>query len=168
MGLSDGRTFTETERCLPESRRTLELQQEQLKAGRRDVQMFPSGTPELPLPAGWSRFENDRGVFHFHADRISADEIARLSAQGRENVFLKLGPYSKPEIMDRYRNGERLYYVTEYTPDGVEFRSAVGTESTIDEQFDYFELSKEPGNTVVKVELDWNAVMSVMLDRMKG
>ena len=130
--------------------------------------MFPVGTRELPLPDRLSRFENDRGVFHFHADRISADEIAHLSAQGRENVFLNLGPYSKPEIMDRYRNGERLFYVTEYTPDRVEFRSAVGTESTVDEQFDYFELSKEPGNTVVKVELDWSAVMSVMLDRMKG
>ena len=168
MGPSDGRTFTETERCLPESRRTLELQQEQLKAGGRDVQMFPAGTRELPLPDRLSRFENDRGVFHFHADRISADEIARLSAQGRENVFLNLGPYSKPEIMERYRNGERLYYVTEYTPDRVEFRSAVGTESTVDEQLDYFERSMEAGNTVVKIELDWNAVMSLMLDRMKG
>jgi hypothetical protein len=168
MGPSDGRTFTETERCLPESRRTLELQQEQLKAGGRDVQMFPAGTRELPLPDRLSRFENDRGVFHFHADRISADEIARLSAQGRENVFLNLGPYSKPEIMERYRNGERLFYVTEYTPDRVEFRSAVGTESTVGEQLDYFEHSKEAGNTIVKVELDWNAVMSLMLDRMKG
>jgi hypothetical protein len=130
--------------------------------------MFPSGTRELPLPDRRSRFENDRGVFHFHADRISADEIARLSAQGRENVFLNLGPYSKPEIMDRYRNGERLFYVTEYTPDRVEFRSAVGTESTVGEQLDYFERSKEPDNNVVKVELDWNAVMSLMLDRMKG
>ncbi len=168
MGLSDGLTYSDTGRCLPENRRTLELQQEQLKAGKRDVQMFPLGTRELPLPDRLSRFQNDRGVFHFHADKISADEIAHLSAQSRENVFLKLGPYSKPEIMDRFRDGERLFYVTEYTPDGVEFRSAAGTESTIDEQFDYFELSKEPGNTVVKVELDWNAVMSVMLDRMKG
>ena len=47
-------------------------------------------------------------------------------------------------------------------------RTSIRTESTIDEQFDYFELSKEPGNTVAKVELDWNAVMSLMLDRMKG
>src|SRR5258708_38040482 len=99
MGLSDGRTFSDTERCLPESTRTLELQQEQLKAGKRDVQMFPSGTRELPLPDRLSRFQNERGVFHFHADRISADEIASLSAQGRENVFLMLWPYSKREII---------------------------------------------------------------------
>jgi hypothetical protein len=168
MGPSDDRTYSDTGRCLPESRRTLELQQEQLKAGRRDVQMFPIGTRELPLPDRLSRFQNERGVFHFHADRISADEIARLSAQGRENIFLMLGPYSKPEIIDRFQKGERLFYVTEHTPDGVEFRSAAGAESTIDEQFDYFELSKEPGNTVVKVELDWNAVMSMMFDRLKG
>jgi len=168
MGLSDGSTSSDTGLCIPESRRTLELQQEQLKAGKRDVQMFPSGTRELPLPDRLSRFQNERGVFHFHADRISADEIARLSAQGRENVFLMLGPYSKPEIIGRFQNGERLFYVTEYAPDGVEVRSAVGTDSTIGEQFDYFELSKESGNTVVKVALDWNAVMSVMLDRARG
>jgi hypothetical protein len=109
MGLFDGSTSSDTGLCIPESRRTLELQQEQLKAGKRDVQMFPVGTRELPLPDRLSRFQNERGVFHFHADRISADEIARLSAQGRENVFLMLGPYSKPEIIGRFQNGERLF-----------------------------------------------------------
>ena len=165
MGRFDG---TDTGRTIPESKRTLELQQEQLKLGRRDVQMFPAGTLELPLPDRLSRFENDRGVFHFHADRISADEIARLSAQGRENIFLMLGPYSKPEIVERLQKGERPFYVTEYAPDGVEFRRALGTESTIDEQFDYFERSKESGNTVVKVELDWTAMTSMVLGRMRG
>jgi hypothetical protein len=168
MSLSGGGTYSDTGQCIPESRRTLELQQEQLKTGKRDVQMFPVGTRELPLPDRLSRFQNERGVFHFHADRISADEIALLSSQGRENVFLMLGPYSKPEIIERFQKGERLFYVTEYTPDGVEFRRAAGAESTIAEQFDYFELSKESGNTVVKVELDWNAVVSFVRDRIGG
>ena len=141
--------YLDTGLCVPESHSTLCIQQEQLKAGIRDVQMFPLGTTELPLPQGLRRFENSRGVFHFQADKISAETIAELSSAGRENEFLNLGPYSKPVIAQRVRAGERLLSVTEYSSHGVEVRSAAGTDSTINEQREYFDITKQPGNSVV-------------------
>jgi len=145
--------FDDTGLCIPEARETLLIQQSQLLRGIRNVQMFPVGTAELPLPAGLKRFENSRGVFHFTPDRISLSEISILSACGRENEFLNLGPIGKPDVAKRVQAGEALLCVTEYTPDNIEVRSAAGTESTIDAQRDYFERTKEPNNTITISEL---------------
>ena len=141
-------TFTDTGRCVPETAATLRLQQSQLVAGKRDVQMFPIGTAELPAPSGFTRHQNARGVFHFRHDAISAEAIDALSAYGRENEFLNLGPIGKSEVAKRILAGESLLCVTKYTPDGTEVRSAAGTDKTIDEQRAYFEHTKEPGNTI--------------------
>lgn len=138
----------DTGKCAPESLMTLLLQQADLITGGRDVQMFPTGTKELFLPDGLGRFENERGVFHFRPDRVSAETIAELSNKGRENEFLKLGPYSKVEIDQRFKNGERLVFITEYTPAGTEVRCAGGTDKTLAEQLVYFESTKEQGNTI--------------------
>ncbi len=132
-----------------ESTATLALQQEALIGGRRSTQMFPLGTPELPLPDGMKRFVNHRGVFHFNPTMIDRQKIAELSAQGRENLFLNLGPYSKYEIALMKLAGASLVYITEYSYDGIELRSALGTDKTADEQRQYFESSKEPGSTIV-------------------
>jgi hypothetical protein len=141
-------SFNDTGLCVPETHATLLLQQRQLRLGKRNVQMFPIGTAELPLPEGMSRYENSRGVFHYAPDRISRVEIAVLSACGRENEFLNLGPVSKPEIAERVLAGENLLCVTEYTPDGIEVRSAAGTDKTIDAQREYFERTKEPNSII--------------------
>jgi hypothetical protein len=138
----------DTGKCVPESMETLLLQQKQLVEGRRPAQMFPKGTPELPLPKGFARFENFRGVFHYDVRKIYAVEIDKLSMAGRENTFLMLGPYSKPEIDMMVANGDRYACVTEMTPEGIELRSAMGTDKTINEQRMYFERTKEPGNIV--------------------
>src|SRR5690349_5589908 len=109
------RAGDDTGLCVPESTATLLLQQRQLVAGRRDVQMFPLGTWALPLPIGLARHENSRGVFHFRPEKISAGKIDELSAQGRENEFLNLGPYSKREIVPRLLAGEKFIAVSEHT-----------------------------------------------------
>lgn len=140
--------FTDTGRCVPETAATLAAQRAQLVAGKRHVQMFPVGTEELALD-GFTRHQNARGVFHFRPDAISAEAIEALSAEGRENEFLMLGPISKPEVARRVIAGESLRCVTEYTPEGTEVRSAAGTDQTIDEQRAYFERTKEPGNAIV-------------------
>jgi hypothetical protein len=144
--------FDDTGLCVPETRETLLIQQDQLLRGIRNVQMFPIGTAELPLPEGLRRFENSRGVFHF-SDRIDRAEISILSALGRENEFLNLGPIGKPEVAKRILADETLLCVTEYTPDNIEVRSAAGTGKTIDAQRDYFERTKEPNNTITISEL---------------
>lgn len=144
----------DTGQCIPESLATLQAQQAQLIAGRRDAQMFPIGTAELPLPAGLDRHRGRRGIFHFWPDRVSSTQIDVLSAAGRENVLLLLGPYSKPEIAERVRAGEQPRCVVEYLPDGTELRAAVGTDVTIPEQIDYFEVTKDdPANTVGVTDL---------------
>lgn len=140
--------FMDTGLCIPESVMTLELQQRQLLAGKRIAQMFPIGTCELPLQPGLSRYLGKRGIFHFRPDCIDAAAIDALSSQGRENEFLNLGPISKPEIADRMAKGETLVCITEKI-DGVELRSAAGTDKTMDSQRDYFERTKEPGSVIV-------------------
>jgi hypothetical protein len=136
--------------CVPEGEATLQLQQAQLISGTRDVQMFPKGTPELPLPAGMLRLPLARGVFHFRPQKIAPATIAALSTQGRENEFLNLGPYCKHDIMLRAAQGETLQCITEYTEDGVEVRAAIGTPSTADEQLKYFNSTKHsPDSQIV-------------------
>ncbi|KRQ11940.1 hypothetical protein AOQ73_05905 [Bradyrhizobium pachyrhizi] len=95
------------------------------------------------------RYENSRGVFHFRPEAIHVGKIDALSGEGRENLFLNLGSIDKHEVARRVLAGESLLCVTEYTPDGIEVRSAAGTETTVDEQREYFERTKEPGNTIV-------------------
>jgi hypothetical protein len=133
----------------PESMETLQIQQRQLLRGIRDVQMFPIGTFELEVPFGFARCDNDRGVFHYNSDKIDIFRINMLSQIGRENEFLNLGPYNKTDIVERHLAGEELRYITEYTDLGVEVRSVVGVPSTLEEQYRYFERTKEPGNTIV-------------------
>lgn len=142
-------TCTDTGTNVPESAETLALQQQSLVTGNRPVQMFPLGTHELALPKGMQRFVNHRGVFHFNPSLIDRKKIAELSAQGRENLFLMLGPYSKYEVALAKLAGASLVYITEYTYDGIELRSALGTDTTAEEQRQYFEKTKEPGSTVV-------------------
>jgi hypothetical protein len=135
--------------CVPESYETLRRQQEQLQEGKRAAQMFPWGTKELPIPQGFRRFENNRGVFHFNPELIDRDTIRNLSKRGQENKFLNLGTVDKYEVALRILNGEKALYVTEYSADGVELRSAVGTDTTVATQSKYFEATKEPGSKIV-------------------
>lgn len=146
-------SYTDTGLCVPETAATLAFQQAQLVAGKRDVQMFPVGTAELAKPSGCERHQNARGVFHFRPDAISAATIEALSAGGRENEFLMLGPIDKSEVAKRILAGESLISITERTPNGTEVRSAAGTCKTADQQRDYFERTKEPGNTIAVGDL---------------
>lgn len=142
-------TALDTGICAPESIATLLLQQGQLKRRARAVQMFPRGTSELALPDGFGRHENTRGVFHFAPEAISPSEIDRLSAEGRENEFLLLGPFSKSDLAKRVLDGEQVTCITEYSSDDVEVRCAAGTSGTIVEQREYFEKTKEPNGVIV-------------------
>lgn len=145
--------YNDTGLCIPETVATLALQQAQLAARKRVVQMFPLGTAELPLPIGASRYQNERGVFHYLAGNISADMIDALSSQGRENEFLNLGPFNKTDVFNRTIAGESLLCITEQTADGIEIRSAAGTDKTLDIQRDYFERTKEPGSNIAISDL---------------
>lgn len=127
---------------------TLLVQQRHLIMGKRPVQMFPAGTTELKLPDGMERVENERGVFHYNPNLIDGVTILALSAKYRENEFLMLGPYSKDDISCRMALGERFTVISEYTPDGVEVRTAVATNITLPVQKAYFERTKQDTNSI--------------------
>lgn len=138
----------DTGKCVSESIETLLEQQKLLLKGKRTVQMFPVGTRQLSLPEGFSKFENFRGVFHYNPRMIDSWLIDVLSQCGRENEFLGLGSYNKDDVLRRVSNGEKLIFVTEYNPEGIEVRSAAGTDSTISEQAAFFNATKEPENSI--------------------
>lgn len=140
--------YTDLGLNIPESIDTLLLQQQRLKAGKRYVQMFPVNSDELSLPEGMSRLITDRGVFHYNPAKISARQIWLLSQNERENEFLELGPYNKADVFEKIQAGEVFLTIMEVTPEGVEVRAAAGCTSTVAEQLDFFEQTKEPKNTV--------------------
>jgi hypothetical protein len=133
---------------LPETPETLKLQQRQLLSGHRRVQMFPRGTPELPLPRGMSRINHPNGTFHYDPRRIDGSDVHRLSTEGRENDMLDLGPYSKDDVLKRLRGGEVPVAVVERHPDGTEVRAAIGTHTTADRQMAAMNRTKSPGHIV--------------------
>jgi hypothetical protein len=139
----------DTGRNVPESFETLKSQQKVLIEGRRTVQMFPTGTPELELPDGKQRYVNGRGIFHYNPRFMTEDLIELFSSKGQENVLLMLGPFSKDEIVQRVMMGEQALTVTEYTPSGVELRCALGTVNTASLQRLYFEATKEPDGIII-------------------
>lgn len=138
---------------MPEDPEGLAAQQDQLLEGDRDAQMFPPGTPELPLPEGMERFANGRGAFHFNPKAMGVADVAGASAAGRENELLDLGPFSKEDIAGLVAKGEHPLVVVERTPDGTEVRAALGTESTVPQQLEAMEKAKSPGNRVVVEDL---------------
>jgi hypothetical protein len=134
--------------CAVESPATLALQQRQMVDGRRDVQMFPLGTPELDLPEGMARCTTTRGIFHYRPAAISKQRICTLSTLGRENEFLLLGPYSKYDVaVHAKRYGQPVVFITEYVGE-TELRSACATLGTLPELEAYFEATKEPGGRI--------------------
>lgn len=131
---------------VPESPRTLRLQQKQLIAGHRRVQLFPYGSRELPLPHGMSKVSVHGEVFHFNPKRISAAEIRRSAEHGDEHHLLDLGPFSKHEIMARLHGGEIPVAVVERHPDGTEVRAAAGTHVTAPHQAAHMARTMSPGH----------------------
>lgn len=139
----------DTDKNVPESDKTLFLQQDQLMRGLRPAQMFPNGTEELGLPENMQRVQTPRGVFHYNPSQITAEQIKAASAAGEENLILGLGPISKPAAEARAaKTGEPLVVTTERAADGTEIKSAVGTTGTAAAQAAALNASKSPGSTV--------------------
>lgn len=133
---------------VPETPATLKAQQEQLTAGDRKAVMYPRGTTVPELPKGMRQTSTPRGVFHYDPAQFTPARIKALSAAGKENEILGLGPVPKAEAVARAAAGETPVAVVERTPDGTEVRAAAGTEPTAPAQIAAIEAVKTPGNTV--------------------
>jgi hypothetical protein len=139
----------DTGKNIPESPQTLQLQQQQLVGGLRPAQMFPLGTPELPLPEGMRRLETPRGVFHYNPFVISAADVQKAAATGRENEILGLGPHSKADVETVARQtGESPMVLMERSPSGAEVKGSLTVPSLARDQGAAVVASKTPGNTV--------------------
>lgn len=155
---------TSQERCVPERLETLQAQQQALIEGRRPCQMFPTGTPELPLPDGMERIKTERGVFHFNSDEMDAVSIVSASNAGEENLVLGLGPYSKAEIMRLAAEGEKAVCVVERAAGtGNEVLTALTVERFADEVKEVMEERAGDGNFVA-----FMAVEAVLQHRVEG
>lgn len=147
-----------------ESAATLQAQQTELIEGRRTAMMFPAGSKELPLPEGFERLANERGIFHFDPDQISAERIRAASAAGRENEILGLGKYSKGDVdAHAAATGEPEVSVVERAADGTERKAAVSTPSLAPEVAQEMAQQAGPGASV-KVE----PVAQTLLERLKA
>lgn len=133
---------------VPETPATLQAQQDQVASGDRKAVMYPSGTEVPRIPAGMKQIATPRGVFHYDPKQINPARIKALSAAGKENEILGLGPVSKTEAVARAAAGENPVAVVERTPDGTEVRAAAGTDPTAPAQLAAIEAVKSPGNTV--------------------
>lgn len=134
---------------VPESLLSLLAQQEALRGGRRPAQMFPAGSPELPLPPGMGRLATERGTFHFDPRQIGPMDILRASAAGRENDVLGLGPLSKDDVYAiMAQTGEHPVVVVERDKRGAEVKAALATPSTARMQAAAIEAGKGDGHRV--------------------
>lgn len=133
---------------VPESPRTLMLQQHQLVQGHRRAVLFPHGTRELPVPPGMKRVEVHGEALHYNPDLISGTEVRRMVEDGHEHHLLDLGPYSKADIIHRVHGGEIPLAVVERHPDGTEARAALGTHATARHQMAMMHRTKSPGHTL--------------------
>jgi hypothetical protein len=151
---------------LPESRGTLVAQQRQLVDGNRKAQMFPRGTEELPVPRGMKRVATEKGAFHYNPRQISEQRVRRLSARGRENELLNLGPVTKTEAVQRAIRGEFPLSVVERQGDGTEVRTALGTDRTADRQYRAMVRTKTPGNRI-QIEPTQTQLAGRLIDRSR-
>jgi len=137
---------------IPECKRTLALQVQQLMAGLRPAMLFPRTVDgidrSVPLPNRMGSVTTDDGLFYFDPALISTADIVKAAELGTLNTVLMMGPYSKADIAGRVIAGELPLAVTECDPNGVEVKTAWGTHMTAPVQVEAMEASKTPGHDV--------------------
>jgi hypothetical protein len=147
----------DTGQNVPEKPAGIAAQLQQIGQGGRKAVMLPKGTvvtdllmqgAKLPGGRKLKSMNTPRGRFIYDPKLVTPSEIIKLSAVGRENELLGLGPVSKPEAVARVSAGEAPTAVTERTPAGDEVKAALGTDQTAPAQVASLEANKTPGNTV--------------------
>ena len=142
----------DTGQNVPEKPQSIAEQIAQIGTGDRKAVMVPKGTV---VPASTLGGRTDlkimstpRGRFIFDPKLVDRSTITKLSAAGRENELLGLGPVSKPAAVADAAAGATPVAVTERTPAGTEVKAAAGTTTTLPEQVASLEAQKTPGNVV--------------------
>lgn len=135
---------------VPEHPQSIAEQIAQIGTGNRKAVMLPRGTvvPEMVGRKDLKTMNTPRGRFIFDPKLVDRSTITKLSAAGRENELLGLGPVSKPAAVADAAAGAAPVAITERTPAGTEVKAAAGTTATLPEQAASLEAQKTPGNVV--------------------
>lgn len=134
---------------IPEAPATLQAQETALAQGAKKAVLYPKGTETPAAPDGMKAVKIKEGVVHYDPTQIKPKAIIEASKNKRLNDILDLGPANKDEVAARVDAGEQPVAVVERTPEGVEAKSAVGTEGTAPDQIAALEQTKlAPENTV--------------------
>lgn len=151
----------DTGQNVPEQPASIVEQIAQIGTGDRKAVMLPKGTvvgaANLGGRTDLKSMVTPRGRFIFDPKLVSRSQITKLSAAGRENELLGLGPVSKPAAVADAAAGATPVAVTERTPAGTEVKAAAGTTVTLPAQRASLEAQKTPGN-VVTVETPENVL----------
>ena len=136
---------------VPEAPQTLDLQMRELQEGKRDVMVYKNGEgysgkppPGMAITAG----PDSKDVYVYNPRKISASDISEAIKNNTIGQKLGLGSVNKEQVETSMRQGGQPIAVTERTPDGVEAKTAAGTDQTAPGQVAEMEAQKSPGHTV--------------------
>lgn len=159
----------DTGQNVPEKPASIKEQIAQIGTGDRKAVMMPKGTvvgaANLNGRTDLKSTVTPRGRFIYDPKLTTPAEIRKLSAAGRENELLGLGPVSKPTAVADVAAGATPVAITERTPAGTEVKAAAGSTATLPEQRAALEAAKTPGN-VVAVETPQQVVAKRVLPNL--
>lgn len=146
-----------TDNAVPEAPNTLQLQQQAMMQGKRDVMVFKAGENALPVPPGFKQTKVGPDLYQYNPGKYTAGQIQTMVRKNTIGEALGLGPITKDAAVQGVQAGQAPVAVTERAPDGTELKAAAGTDQTAPVQVASLEAQKSPDSTV-QVENPQNVV----------
>jgi hypothetical protein len=140
---------------VPEAPQSIMEQVKQIGTGGRKAVMVPKNgvikkaqLAEIKSNPNYKVLVTPRGRFIYDNRLTGPAEIKKLSAEGRENELLALGPVPKTQVVADVQAGATPGALTERTPAGVEVKGVATSDATLPEQAAALEATKTPGNVI--------------------
>ena len=141
--------------AVPERPETLQLQQEALAKGQKQVVFYPPNS-EVPSKLDTPGVIRTRipkvGTFDIDTNKISVADVRTAVKEGKLNELLGLGSTTREEAQARSAMGETPVAVVERTPSGTEARTAAATDQTAPAQIQAIEQTKLAPENKVGIE----------------
>lgn len=127
---------------VPEKPVTLDMQIEQLTAGKRDAMLVPLGNPaQVPTPPGMERIETSEGAVIYNPNRLGKEAVLSAAIDGRIG---DLTGY----VQTKTEAGPGAATVVSRNAQGVEQDAALVSPDRVAEQAAVFAGRAQPGSTV--------------------
>ncbi len=147
-GPTAGRGPVDAGENVSETPETLAEQARAVSEGHRPAIIYPIGTRAPATPEGMVRVTIDGNRFDYDPMKTSPEELRKRLRDDTIGEMLGYGPMSKADVIKAVRRGEKPLTVTETTPDGVEAKSALTTESALPDTLAAVHSGAAPENTV--------------------